>query len=158
MKYKSPESRLDKTKRRLFHILNDTDFYMNDGYREFVTSMHDSIGNRKVTPKMEIAMDKVVAGYKKWLRDENKLTRHERDEFVGQATAKIYLIKQLLLASGYNDSYVVRSNEFLSSVEGFLKKTGKLSLKQKKALNQMYKRFKKKVESKGISNVQIEMK
>ena len=58
----------------------------------------------------------------------------------------------------YTRSYIGRSEEFLNIVEGFLKKSGKLSVKQRKALNQMYKRFKKRVEKKGISNVQIEMK
>ena len=54
---------------------------MNDGYREFVKSMHDAIGNRKVTPKMEISMDKVIAVYRKYLKSENKLNRHEKKEY-----------------------------------------------------------------------------
>ena len=62
------------------------------------------------------------------------------------------------MASGYRPGYVGRSIEFLDSVEDYLKRTGKMSKKQRMALNQMYKRFKKKVELKGISNVQIEMK
>ena len=54
--------------------------------------------------------------------------------------------------------YVGRSEEFLNSVEDYVGRTAKLSIKQKKALNQMYKRFKKKLEQKGIHDVQIEMK
>ena len=30
MKHKSPETRLEKPKRQLHHILNDVHFYMND--------------------------------------------------------------------------------------------------------------------------------
>jgi hypothetical protein len=158
LKRKSPENHLEKTKRQLGHIILDTDFYMNDGYKEFVQSMHNAIGTRKVSKKMEISMDKIVSGYKKWLNVENKLTKYEREEYIDGAVAKIYLIKTLLNSAGYTRSYIVRSEEFLNSVEQFLKKSGKLSVKQRKALNQMYTRFKKKVESKGISNVQIEMK
>ena len=158
MKHKSPETRLEKTKRQLHHILNDVHFYMNDGFREFVTSMHDAIGNRKVTPKKEISMDKVIARYKKYLKSDNKLTRHEKKEFIDSSVAKIYLIRTLLMASGYTPGYVGRSTEILDSVEDYLKRTGKMSKKQRMALNQMYKRFKKKVELKGISNVQITMK
>ena len=112
-KIKSPENRLDKIKRQLKHILNDGGYYMNEGYREFVTSMHNSIGSRKVTKRMEMSMDKVIVGYKKYLKSGNK-------DYVGR--------------------------------------TAKLSIKQKKALNQMYKRFKKKCEDKGIHDVQIEMR
>jgi len=54
--------------------------------------------------------------------------------------------------------YNARSEEFLSSVEDYVGRTAKLSIKQKKALNQMYKRFKKKCEDKGIHDVQIEMR
>ncbi len=157
-KRKSPENHLEKVKRQLGHIILDTDFYMNDSYKEFVQSMHNAIGTRKVTKKMEISMDKIVSGYKKYLNDDNKLTKYERKEYVDSAVAKIYLIRTLLAASGYTRNYVARSEYFLNSVESFLKKSGKLSIKQRKALNQMYKRFKKRVEKKGISDVQIEMK
>ena len=100
----------------------------------------------------------MIARYKKYLKSDNKLTRHEKKEFIDSSVAKIYLIKTLLMASGYRPGYVGRSIEFLDSVEDYLKRTGKMSKKQRMALNQMYKRFKKKVELKGISNVQIEMK
>lgn len=156
-KRKSPENHLEKVKRQLGHIISDTDFYMNDSYKEFVLSMHNAIGTRKVTKKMEISMDKIVSGYKKWLKDDKKLTRYERKEYIDSAVAKICLIRTLLSACGYAKSYAVRSEEFLNSVEKFVKNTGKLSVKQRKALNQMYRRFKKKAESKGISDVQIQM-
>jgi hypothetical protein len=155
---KSPETRLEKTKRRLYHILNDNNFYMNDGYREFVTSMHDAIGSRKVTPKMEISMDKVVAVYKKYLKSDNKLTKWQKKELIDSGVAKIELIRTQMHSCKYSGGYLARSDEFLDNVRNYLERTGKLSLKQKKALNQMYKRFTKKLESMGISDVQITMK
>ena len=157
-KIKSPENRLGKIKRQLKHILNDDGYYMNEGYREFVTSMYNSIGSRKVTKRMEMSMDKVIMGYKKYLKSGNKLSRYEKEEFVKTTKAKINLIRTLLLSCGYQPMYNARSEEFLSSVEDYVGRTAKLSIKQKKALNQMYKRFKKKLEEKGIHDVQIEMK
>ena len=157
-KIKSPENRLDKIKRQLKHILNDDGYYMNEGYREFVTSMYNSIGSRKVTKRMEMSMDKVIMGYKKYLKSGNKLSRYEKEEFVKTTKAKINLIRTLLISCDYRPMYVGRSEEFLNSVEDYVGRTAKLSIKQKKALNQMYKRFKKKLEEKGIHEVQIEMK
>jgi len=157
-KIKSPENRLDKIKRQLKHILNDGDYYMNEGYREFVTSMYNAIGSRKVTKRMEMSMDKVIMGYKKYLKSGNKLSRYEKEEFVKTAKAKINLIRTLLMSCDYRPLYVGRNEEFLNSVEDYVGRTAKLSIKQKKALNQMYKRFKKKLEEKGIHDVQIEMK
>jgi len=157
-KRKSPENHLEKTKRQLGHIILDLDYFIGDSYKEFIQSMHNSIGTRKVSKKMEISMDKIVSTYKTWLNRDDKLTKYEREEYVNGAVAKIYLIRTLLASCGYTSTYVARSEYFLNSVEGFLKKSGKLSIKQRKALNLMYNRFKKKVETKGISNVQIEMK
>ena len=71
---------------------------------------------------------------------------------------KINLIKTLLSGCGYQPGYVGRSMEFLNSVEKQLRFNGMLSVKQRKALNQMYKRFKARCESRGISNVRITMK
>ena len=46
-----------KTYKQLVHILQDTDYYMNDTYREFVNSMMHAIGGgRKITPKMDSAL------------------------------------------------------------------------------------------------------
>ena len=155
---KSPESRQEKLKRQLNHILSDIDYYMTDNSKEFTTSMYNAIGNRKITPKMEISMDNIVSRYKRWLKSENKLSRHEQREFVEGAVAKIALVRTLLASCDYSPSYVIRSELFLESVQSYVKKHGKLSLKQRKALNQMYKRFQKKVGQKGIHNVQISMK
>ena len=63
-------------------------------------------------------------------------------------TAYEYMIRQLLEKCNYHESYVWRSEEFLNSVEYQVKKFGKLSEKQVKALNGMYKRFQRKSQSK----------
>ena len=150
--------RLNKIRRQLNHILNDHRYYQPDSSREFTVSMYNAFGKRKITAKMQISMDKIIAQYVKWQKSENKLDKYEKLQRVEDGTYKINLIKTLLSGCGYSMSYNVRSNEFLSSVEKQLRFNGTLSVKQRKALNQMYKRFKAKCESRGIHDVRIEMK
>ena len=59
------------------------------------------------------------------------------------------MVKRLLKKANYTSLYVDRSMYFLNSVERYLKENKKLSVKQRKALNSMYKRFEKRV-NKGI--------
>ncbi len=151
-------NRLNKVRRQLNHILNDHRYYQNDGAREFTISMYTAFGKRKITKKMEIAMDRIIANYTKWQKDENKLDKYQVREAIESGTYKINLIRTLLAGCGYQPGYVGRSNEFLSSIEHQLRRNGKLSLKQRKALNQMYKRFKAKCETRGIYDVKVEEK
>ena len=150
--------RLNKIRRQLNHILNDHRYYQPDSSREFTISMYNAFGKRKITAKMQISMDKIVAQYVKWQESENKLDKYEKLQRVEDGTYKINLIRTLLSGCDYQPGYVVRSNEFLGSVEKQLRFNGTLSVKQRKAMNQMYKRFKARCESRGIHNVRIEMK
>jgi len=150
--------KLNKVRRQLNHILNDNRYYQSDASREFTISMYNAFGKRKITAKMQISMDKIITQYVKWKKSENKLDKYEKLERIEDGTYKINLIKTLLSGCGYSMSYNARSNEFLNSVERQLRFNGTLSVKQRKALNQMYKRFKAKCESRGISNVRITMK
>ena len=150
--------RLNKIRRQLNHILNDHRYYQNDSSREFTISMYNAFGKRKITARMQISMDKIIANYVKWQKSENKLDKYEKLQRVEDGTYKINLIKTLLSGCGYQPGYVGRSMEFLNSVEKQLRFNGMLSVKQRKALNQMYKRFKARCESRGIHNVRIEMK
>ena len=61
------------------------------------------------------------------------------------------MVKRLLNRAKYTRGYTDRSMYFLNNVDGYLKKHGKLSVKQRKALNSMYKRFEKRVNI-GIKN------
>ena len=151
-------NRLNKVRRQLNHILNDHRYYQNDSTREFTISMYNAFGKRKITKKMEIAMDRIISNYTKWQSDNNKLDKYQIREFVEASIYKINLIRTLLSGAGYQPMYVVRSEEFLSSIENQVRLRGKLSVKQRKALNQMYKRFKKKCEARGITNVRVEEK
>jgi len=143
---------------QLNHILNDHRYYQNDSTREFTISMYTAFGKRKITKKMEIAMDRIISNYTKWQSDNSKLDKYEMREKIENGIYKINLIRTLLAGCGYTRSYIVRSEEFLNSVQNQLRLRGTLSVKQRKALNQMYKRFKAKCESRGIHNVRVEEK
>ena len=151
-------SRLNKVRRQLNHILNDHRYYQPDGVREFTISMYTAFGKRKITKKMEISMDKIINKYIEWQKSENKLNKYEKLERIRDGQYKLNIIRTLLSGCGYQPMYIVRSEEFLNSVEKQLRFNGMLSVKQRKALNQMYKRFKKRCEARGISNVKIEEK
>jgi len=151
-------NRLNKTRRQLNHILNDHRYYQPDSTREFTVSMYNAFGKRKITPKMEISMDKIIAQYVKWQKSENKLDKYKKLENIEDGTYKLNLIRTLLSGCGYQPGYVGRSIEFLNSIEKQLRFNGMLSKKQKMALNQMYKRFKTRCESRGITNVKVEQK
>ena len=151
-------NRLNKTRRQLNHILNDHRYYQPDSTREFTVSMYNAFGKRKITPKMEISMDKIIAQYIKWQTSENKLDKYKKLENIEDGTYKLNLIRTLLSGCGYQPGYIGRSVEFLDSIEKQLRFNGMLSKKQKMALNQMYKRFKTRCESRGIHDVKVEQK
>ena len=151
-------SRLNKVRRQLNHILNDHRYYQPDGVREFTISMYNAFGKRKITPKMEISMDKIIDKYIEWQKSENKLDKYEKLERIRDGQYKLNIIRTLLSGCGYQPMYVVRSEEFLDSIDRQLRFNGMLTKKQKMALNQMYKRFKKRCESRGITDVKIEEK
>ena len=139
-------NRLNKVRRQLNHILNDHRYYQNDSTREFTISMYNAFGKRKITKKMEIAMDRIISNYTKWQSDNNKLDKYEMREKIESGIYKLNLIRTLLSGCGYQPGYVGRSTEFLDSIEKQLRFNGMLTKKQKMALNQMYKRFKTRCE------------
>ena len=151
-------NRLNKTRRQLNHILNDHRYYQPDSVREFTISMYTAFGKRKITPKMEISMDKIIQKYVDWHKSENKLDKYKKLENIEDGTYKLNLIRTLLSGCGYQPGYIGRSTEFLDSIEKQLRFNGMLTKKQKMALNQMYKRFKTRCESRGITNVKVEQK
>ena len=158
MSFVDYSEKLNKVRRQLNHILNDHRYYQPDSSREFTISMYNSFGKRKITKKMEISMDKIINKYIEWQKSENKLDKYEKLERIKDGQYKLNVIRTLMSGCGYRPGYIGRTNEFLDSVERGLRFNGMLSVKQRKALNQMYKRFKKKCESRGIHDVKIEEK
>ena len=135
---------------QLDHILTDTNYIPTDStnsYYEFIGSMYQAlIGGRKITPNMESAITNIVKRYAVWSKNENDPKyREAKLNYIEESVAKIRMIRCELYKAKYHPTYESRSEYFLNSIENQVSKKGKLSVKQRKALNQMYKRFKKRI-------------
>ena len=128
---------------QLDHILMDNTFLTDGSYREFVVSMYKALtSGRKITPKMESAITKIVKSYAKTLNPEY---RKERSDWTENTIAKLNMIKRRLDECNYTRSYTADKLWFLESIEKQVYSRGSLSVKQRKALNKMYLQFEKKV-------------
>ena len=128
---------------QLKHIISDVTYEEN----EFIKTMYVAlIGGRRITPKMEKSITTIVKRYTKWRTLENDpVYVKKRTEFITESNSKIEKILSLLSQCNYDEVYESRSEYFLQSVRKFLLESGKLTVKQRKALNTMYKRFEKRV-------------
>ena len=134
-----------KRKDQLHHILNDDGYWKNDnGFKSFLQDQYDNLKKGyTLSEKQEAAVTKAVKRYATYFFMNNDPKFKQK---VDDKIARIKMVKQMLSKCNYHESYVWRSEDFLNSVENQVKKFGKLSEKQVKALNSMYKRFKKKSE------------
>ena len=108
----------------------------SNGYHDFVKSMYGAlISGRKITPKMESSITKIVKSYSKTLNPEYRK----------KTIAKLKMIKRRLDECNYTRSYTADKLYFLESIERQVYSRGSLSIKQRKALNKMYIQFEKKL-------------
>ena len=129
--------------KQLDHILMDSSFLTDGSYSEFVVSMYKALSSgRKITPKMESAITKIVKSYAKTLNPEY---RKERSDWTENTIAKLNMIKRRLDECNYTRSYTADKLWFLESIEKQVYSRGKLSSKQRKALNKMFLQFEKKL-------------
>ena len=129
--------------KQLDHILMDSSFLTDGSYREFVVSMYKALtSGRKITPKMESAITKIVKSYAKTMNPEY---RKERSDWTENTISKLNMIKRRLDECNYTRSYTADKLWFLESIEKQVYSRGKLSSKQRKALNKMYIQFEKKL-------------
>ena len=116
----------------------------SNGYHDFVKSMYLAlIGGRKITPKMESSITKIVKSYSKTLNPEY---RKNKLDYTENTIAKLNMIKRRLDECNYTRSYTNDKLYFLESIERQVYSRGSLSIKQRKALNKMYIQFEKKLE------------
>ena len=128
---------------QLDHILMDSSFLTDGSYREFVVSMYKALtSGRKITPKMESAITKIVKSYSKTMNPEY---RKERSDWTENTISKLNMIKRRLDECNYTRSYTADKLWFLESIEKQVYSRGSLSVKQRKALNKMYLQFEKKL-------------
>ena len=127
-------------------IIEDESFIPNgstNSYHEFIFSMYKAlIQGRKITPKMESSITKIVKSYSKTLNPEY---RKEKLDYTENTIAKLNMIKRRLDECNYTRNYTSEKLYFLESIEKQVYSRGKLSIKQRKALNKMYTQFTKKL-------------
>jgi len=119
-----------------------------NSYHEFIFSMYQAlVSGRKITPKMESAITKIVKAYTKRLKENNdpKIQKQKLD-YVENTVSKITMIKRVLAGCNYTRGYTVDKLYFLESIEKQVYDRGSLSVKQRKALNKMYIQFTKRIE------------
>ena len=115
----------------------------SNGYHDFVKSMYVALlSGRKITPKMESAITKIVKSYSKTLNPEY---RKEKLDYTENTIAKLNMIKRRLDECNYTRNYTSEKLYFLNSIERQVYSRGSLSIKQRKALNKMYTQFTKKI-------------
>ena len=134
-----------KRKEQLDHILKDKSYWVNDnGYKSFVADMHDKVSKGySLSEKQETAITNAVKTYAKYFFSKNDPdNKNKKDELI----QKVRMVQKLLYECNYERSYEYGAEDFLNSVETQVKNRGTLSIKQKQALNKMYKRFKKRIE------------
>ena len=138
---------LAKRKDQLHHILNDNDYWNDDtGFKSFLQDQYDNLKKGwTLSDKQEAAVTKAVKRYAVYFFKKNDPVYKQK---IDDKVNRINVIKKLLAQCDYHESYIWRSEEFLNSVEYQVKRFGKLSEKQVKALNGMYKRFQRKSQSK----------
>ena len=128
---------------QLDRILKDNTFLVDGGYREFIVSMYKAItSGRKITPKMESSITKIVKSYSKTLNHEY---RKKKLDYTENTISKLNMIKRRLDECNHTRNYTNDKLYFLESIEKQVYSRGSLSIKQRKALNKMYLQFEKKL-------------
>ncbi|SVC26524.1 uncharacterized protein METZ01_LOCUS279378, partial [marine metagenome] len=84
---------------QLDHILMDNTYLTDGGYRDFIGSMYQAlVTGRKITPKMESAITKIVKTYAKTLNPEYK---KDKLDYTENTIAKLNMIKRRLDECNY---------------------------------------------------------
>jgi hypothetical protein len=138
---------------QLDHILKDSNFLVDGGYREFIVSMYKAlVTGRKITPKMESSITKIVKTYAKTLNPDYKKNKLD---YIENTISKISMLKRRLYDCKYTPSYERNSEYFLESIEKQVHSRGSLSINQRKALNKMYTQFTKRIEKGTLSKKEL---
>ena len=146
-KIKRNEVLFGKRIKQLKHIIADDSYIpkgSTDSYHEFIFSMWQAlVTGRKITPKMESAITKIVKAYTKTLNPEYK---KKKLDYIENTIAKLNMVKRKLEECNYTTGYKNEKLYFLESIEKQVYSRGSLSIKQRKVLNEMHKQFIKKIE------------
>ena len=114
-----------------------------NSYHEFIFSMYRALKTgRKITPKMEASITKIVKIYAKHINPEQQKTRLE---YIEKTIHKIQIIRGLLDQCEYTPDFRYGKDMFLDSIENQVKRQGRLSQKQRIVLNKFHNQFEKKL-------------
>ncbi|MBC8428294.1 hypothetical protein H8D04_00280 [bacterium] len=140
------EKKYGKRIKQLKHIINDLEYLpTGNSYHEFIVDMYLAlVHGRKITPKMESSITKIVKVYTKWL---NKTKDPKFLENKNILLNKITMVRNMLEQAPYTSNFKYEKEMFIDSLYSQASNRGSLSPKQKLALNKMYKQYKKKVEN-----------
>ena len=134
-----------KRKQQLDHILKDKDYWKGSdgGFKSFLADMHNKVSKgNSLSEKQENAINNAISNYAKYFFKKNDPDNEKKTKELIQ---KILMVQKLLYECNYERSYECGAEDFLNSVETQVKIRGTLSVKQRQALNKMYKRFKKRL-------------
>ena len=148
---KENKSRYGRRIEQLGVIIADNSYIpkgSKNSYHEFIFSMWQAlVTGRRITPKMESAITKIVKVYAKHLKKENDPEyRKQKLSYIETTLNKLNSLKGKLHAAEYSKSYESNSEYFLNSISEHVKTRGSLTIKQRKALNKMHKQFTKRIE------------
>ena len=137
---------------QLDHILKDNTFLVDGGYREFISSMYKAlVSGRRITPKMESAITKVVKNYAKHINPEHQV---KKVEYIEKTLDKINKIRSLLFECKFSPDYSYGKEMFLDSIETQVRQRASLSQKQRMTLNKFYTQFTKRLKKGTLSKKQ----
>ena len=130
-------------------ITNDESYIpkgSTNGYHEFIHSMYRAlVSGRRITPKMESAITKIVKSYAKHINPKHQKTRVE---YIETTLEKINKIRSLLFECKFSPDYSYGKEMFLDSIETQVRQRASLSQKQRMTLNKFHKQFTNRLEKK----------
>ena len=139
---KKNKSMYGKRIKQLEYIIEDDSYIpkgSTNGYHDFIFSMHRAlVTGRKITPKMEASITKIVKSYAKTLNPEY---RKRKLDYTENTIAKLNKIKRNLEECNYTKGYKNEKLWFLDSIEKQVYSRGSLTVKQRQVLNKMHQQF-----------------
>ena len=141
VKLRDNKKTYNKEIKSLRKLLDDGEYtrVLPSGYHHFLSEMHRKlVGNVRITPKMLSAIEEAIESHGNYNSPEDRI---HRDRML----AKITKLKYLLAQCGYTNQYAAENMEFLDSITGRVHAKGKLTPKQAKYANQLFKQFSKRV-------------
>ena len=148
---KENKSRYGRRIEQLGVIIADNSYIpkgSTNSYHNFIFDMWQAlVTGRKITPKMESSITKIVKVYAKHLKKANDPEyRKNKLSYIETTLNKLNTLKGKLHVANYSKSYESNSEYFLNSISEHVKVRGSLTVKQRKALNKMHKQFTKRIE------------